>query len=89
MGFIYFWFFGIRFSGVIFTLVPHAKPDSLIDEDKEDVTEAVSLSFFRTTNYSGAGASDWEIMFGFFFSYFMFINYLSNGTKNVLYTSVS
>ena len=57
--------FGIDFSGVAFTLVPPVKPDSPVDEYKEDVTEAVSLSFLRTNNSSGAGASYLEIMFGF------------------------
>ena len=60
VGFIFFCFFGICFSGVTFTLVPTIKPDSPVDEDKEDLTEAVSL-YFRNTNYSGAvdaGASN-------------------------------
>ena len=88
MGFIYLWLFGIRFSGITFTIVPPVKPDSPVDEDKEDVTEDVSLRCLRTTTSSGAGASYWEIMFGFF-SYFLLINSLSNCTGNVLYTSVS
>ena len=35
--------------GVTFTLVCPVKPDSPVDEDKEDLTEAVYLRFFRTT----------------------------------------
>ena len=58
MGFIYFCFFGIRFSGVTFTLVPPDKPDYPVDEDKEDATEAVHFRFLCITNYSGSGASD-------------------------------
>ena len=57
VGFIYSCYLGIRSSGVIFTLVPLNKPDSPLDEDKEDVTEAVSLNFLRTASSSGAGAS--------------------------------
>ena len=45
MGFIYFCFFGISFLGVTFTLVTIVKPDYPFDEDKVDVTEAVSLFF--------------------------------------------
>ena len=88
MSFIYFWFFGIRLTGVTFTLVPPVKPDSPVGEDKEDVTEAVSLRCLRTTTYYGTGASDWEIMFLFCFSYLLFINSLSDDTNNVLYASV-
>ena len=58
VGFMYLCFFGVRFSGVTFNLVPPVKPDYPVDEDKEDVTEAVSLSFWRTTTSSSAGASD-------------------------------
>ena len=36
----------MRFSGVTFTLVTPVKPDYPVDEDKEDVTEAVYLFFF-------------------------------------------
>ena len=43
MGFIYLCFFGIRFSVVTFTIIPPGKPDSPVDEDKEDVTESVPL----------------------------------------------
>ena len=91
MGSIYLWFFGIDFSGVAFTLVPPVKPDSPVDEDKEDVTEAVFL-FSRTEISSGAGgssASDWLITRGFGFSYFIFNNSLSNVTTNFSYTYVS
>ena len=42
-GFIYLCFFGIRFSGVTFTLVPPVNPNSPVDEDKEDITEAVYI----------------------------------------------
>ena len=55
---MYLCFFGVRFSGVTFNLVPPVKPDYPVDEDKEDVTEAVSLFFWRTTTSSSAGASD-------------------------------
>ena len=37
LDFIYFFFFGMRLSGVAFTLVSHVKPVSPVDEDKEDV----------------------------------------------------
>ena len=58
VGYINFCFFGIRFSGVKFTPVCPVKPDSLVDEEIEDVIDAVYLRFLRTTNCSGAGASD-------------------------------
>ena len=58
VGFIYFFFFEILLSGVTFTLFPPDKPDPPVYEDKEDVTEAVSLQCLRTTNSSGAGSSD-------------------------------
>ena len=38
VGFIYFCFFVIHFSGVKFTPVSTIKPDSPVDEDKEDLT---------------------------------------------------
>ena len=82
VGFIYLCFFGIRFSGVVFTLGPPIKPDYPVDEDKWDVTESVSLFLLHTTTSSGAGASDWEIMCGFGFSYYFLINYLSKGTTD-------
>ena len=71
--FIYFCFFGIRFSGVTLDLVPPVKPDFTVDEDKGYVTEAVSIRYLCSTTSSGAGASDREIMVGF--CYYIF--YLS------------
>ena len=40
---IHFFFFGMRISGVIFTLFYPVKPIFPVDEDKEDLLEAVSI----------------------------------------------
>ena len=74
--FIFFFLFGMRFSDVIFTLVTPVKTVFHVSAYKEDV----SLWCLCTYIYSGASASDWEIMFGIF-SYFVLINSPSNATK--------
>ena len=67
LDFIYFFFFGIRFSGATLTRVPTVKPVYPVVEDKEDAEEAVSLWCLCTSISSRVGASDWEIMFGLCF----------------------
>ena len=85
MGFKSLCLFRIRLSGAKFTLVPPVKPDSLVDEDKEDVIEAVS--FFCAVLLLLAMVALVHLIekscLVSVFLYFLFINYLSNGTKNV------
>ena len=83
--FIYFFLFGIHFSGITFALVPPVKLVFLVADDKADR----SLRCVCTSIYYGAGASDWVIMFGTFFSYMYLIDSLSNSTINVVHSSVS
>ena len=58
LDFIFFFFFGMRFTGVTLNLVTPVKPVSPVAEDKEDVEEDVSLQCFCTSICSCAGASD-------------------------------
>ena len=83
--FIYLFFFGMRFSGVILSLVPPFEPVSPVAANKVDR----SLRCLRTSIYSGSGASDCVIMFGPFFHFLYWHIFLSNSTINVVYSSVS
>ena len=68
----------MRFPGVTLALVPPIKTFSPVDAEKPDRF----LRCLCTSICSGAGACDQVITFGPFFSYFVLICSLSNGTIN-------
>ena len=71
----------MRFSGVTPTLVLPVKKFSPVAADRADI----SLWCLCNSIYSGSGTFDLVIMFGPFFI-FLLIDYLSNGTINVVYS---
>ena len=83
LGILYILSSGMRFFSVTLALVPLVKHVSHVDSYKANI----SLLFLCTSIFSGAGASDWVIVFGHFF--FVLIDSLSNGKINVVYTYVS
>ena len=84
LGILFFFLFGMRFSGVTLALVTPIKPFSPVAAYKADRY----IRCLRTSISSGAGASDRQIMFFLFFIFCIDKFYIKRYNK-CLYSSVS